>query len=216
VETLFLDASDDTLVHRFKESRRPHPLYGSEGPDGAVSGIQEAIDAERALLRAGREMADRVIDTSTLSAVQLRELMHTNYTPDTRPGLLVTVLSFGFKHGLPIDADLVFDVRFLTNPHYVAELQARDGRDAEVAAYVHADPLTQPFAARMIDLIEYALPEYEREGKAYLNIAIGCTGGKHRSVVLAEDLTVRLREDGYRVALRHRDLPAVVKAEVSS
>lgn len=207
VEVLFLDAGDDTLVHRFKESRRPHPLYVDPVGSVAEGGIVEAIRGERALLRVAREVADRVMDTSALTATQLRDLLHTTYAADSRPGLLVTVLSFGFKHGLPIDADLVFDVRFLVNPHYVGALQPRDGRDAAVADYVHADPLAQPFTVRMFDLIEFALPEYAREGKAYLNIAIGCTGGRHRSVVLGEDLAERLRADGYRVVLRHRDLP---------
>jgi UPF0042 nucleotide-binding protein len=208
IETLFLDASDDALIHRFKETRRPHPLYTEPMAGIAESGILEAIHAERALLNTIRAQADQIIDTSALSATQLRDLLHTTYAPDSRPGLLVTVISFGFKHGLPVDADLVFDVRFLDNPHYIPELKGLDGRDAPVADYVHGDPLTQPFAAKMIDLIEFALPQYQREGKAYLNIAIGCTGGKHRSVVLSEDLAARLRTDGYRVALRHRDIAA--------
>jgi UPF0042 nucleotide-binding protein len=206
IETLFLDASDDALIHRFKETRRPHPLYNEPLAGIAESGILEAIHAERSLLHAIRGQADQVIDTSALSATQLRHLLHATYAPDSRPGLLVTVISFGFKHGLPVDADLVFDVRFLDNPHYVPELKGLDGRDAPVADYVHRDPLTQPFAAKMFDLIAFALPEYQREGKAYLNIAIGCTGGKHRSVVLSEDLAARLRADSYRVALRHRDI----------
>jgi RNase adapter protein RapZ len=206
IETLFLDASDDALIHRFKETRRPHPLYTEPMAGIAESGILDAIHAERSLLHAIRGQADQIIDTSALGATQLRHMLHTTYAPDSRPGLLVTVISFGFKHGLPVDADLVFDVRFLDNPHYVPELRGLDGRDAPVADYVHRDPLTQPFAAKMIDLIAFALPQYQREGKAYLNIAIGCTGGKHRSVVLSEDLAARLRTDGYRVALRHRDI----------
>jgi len=206
IETLFLEASDDSLMHRFKETRRPHPLYTEPLAGLAEIGIPEAIHAERKLLDTVRAFADQIIDTSSLTASQLRDLLHTIYTPDSRPGLLVAVISFGFKHGLPVDADLVFDVRFLDNPHYVPELKGLCGRDRPVADYVHRDPLTQPFADRMIDLIEFALPEYQREGKAYLNIAIGCTGGQHRSVVLSEDLAGRLREDGYRVALRHRDI----------
>jgi UPF0042 nucleotide-binding protein len=206
IEVLFLDASDEALIHRFKETRRPHPLYTEPMAGLAESGILEAIHAERILLHSARAQADQIIDTSALTAAQLRHLLHTTYTPGSRPGLLVTVISFGFKHGLPVDADLVFDVRFLDNPHYVPELKGLTGCDAAVAAYVHRDPLTQPFAARMIDLIEFALPQYQREGKAYLNIAIGCTGGRHRSVVLSEDLAARLRDDGYRVALRHRDI----------
>jgi len=209
IEILFLDASDTALVQRFKETRRPHPML--RGPIDGVQGIQqdsivEAIRTERALLQTARAFADSILDTSTMTANQLRDTMHTNYAPQSRPGLLVTVTSFGFKHGLPIDADLVFDVRFLSNPYYIPELRGHDGRDIEVADYVHADPLTEPFARRMTDLVEFALPEYRREGKAYLNIAIGCTGGQHRSVVLAEDLAARLQGEGYHTALRHRDV----------
>ncbi|HLV79308.1 MAG TPA: RNase adapter RapZ, partial [Chthonomonadaceae bacterium] len=153
IETLFLDASDDALVHRFKETRRPHPLL-SEPTDGiGEGGIVEAIHAERALLLNMRNLADMVVDTSALTPMQLREAIHAAYADESRPGLLVTVTSFGFKHGLPIDADLVFDARFLINPHYVPALKGLDGRDARVAAYVHADALTAPFQQRMTDLV---------------------------------------------------------------
>ncbi len=235
VETLFLDADDTVLVQRFKETRRPHPLLlpasntapGEQmpqaGSDLAVTGqepaqesgaklpiirdsILEAIRAERALLASARPFADNVVDTTTMSTTQLREVIHAAYAPDTRPGLLVTVLSFGFKHGLPIDADLVFDVRFLQNPHYVPTLKALNGRDEAVADYVHADPLTSPFQEKLTDMARFTLPQYEREGKVYLNVAIGCTGGRHRSVVIAEDLARELRQDGYQVAVRHRDI----------
>lgn len=210
IEILYLDASDTALVQRFKETRRPHPMLRGpvSGPGNGVQqdSIVEAIRTERALLQSARSFADSILDTSAMTANQLRDTMHTNYAPHSRPGLLVTVTSFGFKHGLPIDADLVFDVRFLSNPYYIPELRGHDGRDIEVANYVHADPLTEPFARRMTDLVEFALPEYRREGKAYLNIAIGCTGGQHRSVVLAEDLAARLNGEGYHTALRHRDV----------
>ncbi|HLK55011.1 MAG TPA: RNase adapter RapZ [Chthonomonadaceae bacterium] len=205
VEVLYLDASDNALVQRYKETRRPHPLR-RVGPKGVPQvGILEAITAERALLESVRILADHIFDSSALTPAQFRDVLHAAYAQDTRPGLLVTVVSFGFKYGLPVDADLVFDVRFLTNPHYVPELKPLDGRDARVAAYVHNDPLTRPFQAKMEDLVSFALPEYQREGKAYLTIAIGCTGGQHRSVVLAEDLTAKLRQEGYHVALQHRD-----------
>jgi len=202
VELLYLDAGDGALVQRFKETRRPHPLV-SEATAGS---IVEAIQLERVLLESARPLADRILDTSTMSAWELRDFMHATYSQDTRPGLLVTVTSFGFKHGLPVDADLVFDVRFLANPHYVPELKYLSGKEEAVANYVHADPLTAPFQTRMHDLVDFALPQYQREGKAYLNIAIGCTGGQHRSVVLAEDLSARLRKNGYRITIRHRDI----------
>ena len=206
VETLFVDASDAALVQRFKETRRPHPLLRAPEDGVMRDSIVDAIHAERGLLESTRTLADSVLDTSQLSATQFRDAIHATYAPDTRPGMLITVISFGFKHGLPIDADLVFDVRFLRNPHYVPDLKPLNGRDAPVAEYVHADPLTHPFHEKMIDLIRFALPQYEREGKAYLNIAIGCTGGRHRSVVLTEDLAAQLRDEGLNVAIRHRDV----------
>ena len=181
------------------------PPDGAE-PSSSRDGILEAIFAERALLASARPFADNVVDTSLMSTTQLRDVIHAAYAPDTRPGLLVTVLSFGFKHGLPIDADLVFDVRFLQNPHYVPTLKALNGRDQAVAEYVHADPLTAPFQEKLTDMARFTLPQYEREGKVYLNIAIGCTGGRHRSVVIAEDLARELRQSGYQVAARHRDI----------
>ncbi len=205
VETLFLDAGDDVLVHRYKETRRPHPMIAAPKEKSQDTGIVEAVDLERELLQAARALADSVLDTSEMSAAQLRDAIHSAYAQDTRPGLRVTITSFGFKYGLPIDADLVFDVRFLRNPHYVPELRRMDGRSEEVARYVHEDPLAAPFLDRICSLIDFALPEYEREGKAYLTIAIGCTGGKHRSVTLAVDLARRLEESGHFVAIRHRD-----------
>ena len=202
VELLYLDAGDGALVRRFKETRRPHPLVG----EATSGGIVEAIQLERVLLASARPLAEHILDTSGMTAWELRDHLHATYSQDTRPGLLITVTSFGFKHGLPVDADLVFDIRFLANPHYVPELKYLSGRSAPVADYVHADPLTAPFQARMHDLIDFSLPQYQREGKAYLNIAIGCTGGQHRSVVLSEDLAAQLLHNGYRVTVRHRDI----------
>jgi len=207
LEMLFLDASDSALVQRYKETRRPHPLRRVTPVGVPERGILEAIHQERASLESIRTLSDHILDTSALTPSQLREAIHATYAQETRPGLLITVVSFGFKHGLPVDADLVFDVRFLINPHYVPALKNLDGRDARVAAYVHQDAVTAPFQAKMEDLVGFALPQYQREGKAYLTIAIGCTGGRHRSVVLAEELAARLRKDGYHVALQHRDLP---------
>jgi UPF0042 nucleotide-binding protein len=206
VEILFLDASDSVLVQRFKETRRPHALLRRPSDTAASGGILEAIQAERAVLNSARALADKILDTSALTPGQLRDIIHTDYAGAARPGLLITITSFGFKFGLPVDADLVFDVRFLANPHYVPALQPLDGRDRRVAEYIRADSLTAELQERMYSLVEFSLPQYQREGKAYLNIAIGCTGGKHRSVVLAEDLADRLRTRSYQVVLRHRDL----------
>jgi RNase adapter protein RapZ len=215
VETLFLDAGDDILIHRYKETRRPHPVIAAATAGSQESGIVEAVDAERELLQAARALADSVLDTSEMSSTQLRDNIHAAYAQDSRPGLRVTITSFGFKYGLPIDADLVFDVRFLRNPHYVPELKRMDGRSEEVARYVHDDPLTAPFLERMCGLIDFALPEYEREGKAYLTIAIGCTGGKHRSVTLAIDVARQLERSGHTVAVRHRDIERGREADIA-
>lgn len=206
-EILYLDTSDEVLIHRFQESRRPHPLFQPFDGQARTEGIQEAIEEERALLQTVRALADLVVDTTELSPVDLRQRISSVYAADDRPGVLVTVTSFGFKHGVPVDADLVFDVRFLNNPHYVPELQQHDGRDRKVADFVHADPRTATFMERLENLVGFALPQYSQEGKAYVNIAIGCTGGRHRSVVLAVDLHRKLTEAGYRTLLRHRDLP---------
>ena len=207
LELLYLDADEEALIQRFKETRRPHPLLQESVVQHTPQRtIMDSIEAERDLLEPARARADRVLDTSAMTGAQLREAIYTTYAHGTRPGLLVTVTSFGFKHGLPIDADLVFDVRFLNNPHYVPELKSLDGRDPRVAEFVHNDPRTDAFQAKMTDLVRFALPEYRKEGKAYLNIAIGCTGGQHRSVMLAEELTADLQSNGYHVALQHRDV----------
>src|SRR5579871_5524792 len=201
VEVLFLDASDEVLVRRFKETRRPHPIFG----DGRRS-VLEAVQAERALLEDIRARADKVIDSTNLTPAELCRAL-ADVTDERRgPKLQITVESFGFKHGLPIDADLVFDVRFLANPHYIVDLQPLTGLAPEVAHYIHQDPLTDPFLERMFGLIAFSLPQYQREGKAYLTIAIGCTGGQHRSVTIGEDLAAFLRREGYRVTVFHRDI----------
>lgn len=200
-ELIFLDASDEVLVRRFKETRRPHPVF----QEGRGS-ILEAIQAERAMLGEILARADRVIDTSSLSPAELRTALSQVTDERTRPSLVITVQSFGYKYGLPTDADLVFDVRFLANPHYVAELKPLTGCSPEVARYIHQDPLTEPFLEKMLEFVAFTLPQYRREGKAYLTIAIGCTGGRHRSVMVAEEMAAALRREGYRVAVHHRDI----------
>jgi Predicted P-loop-containing kinase len=199
---LFLDASDETLIQRFKETRRTHPLFLSAG------GILPAIAQERALLAPVKERADLTIDTTGLMPADLRQRLRDEFAaPGQRgPALTVTVASFGFKYGTPMDADLLFDVRFLRNPHYDDALRPRDGRDPDVEAYVMADERTSAFLERLYDLVGWSLPHYVSEGKAYLTIGIGCTGGRHRSVFIAEKLACFLAERGYRVLLHHRDV----------
>ena len=199
---LFLDASDAVLVQRFKETRRKHPLYDEYG------GILGSLKAERALLESLRENADIVIDTSNLDVASLRAQLISEFgqTEDNRPPIAITIASFGFKHGLPLDADLVFDVRFLINPHYVDALRPFDGRNKEVDSYVMSDPDSLPYLEKLFDLMSFSIPQYIEEGKAYLTVAIGCTGGRHRSVAVAERLGTFLRECGYRVLVQHRDV----------
>jgi UPF0042 nucleotide-binding protein len=199
-EILFLDANDETLIRRFKETRRPHPIF-----EQGRGSILDAIQAERALLDELRARADKVIDTSTLTPAELTRSLADVTGELTGPKFHITVESFGFKHGLPLDADLVFDVRFLANPHYVPELKPLTGMSPEVVHYIHQDPLTEPFLEKMFALITFSLPQYQREGKAYLTIAIGCTGGRHRSVAISEELGDYLRREGYRVSIYHRD-----------
>lgn len=206
VETFFLDAGDDVLIHRYKETRRPHPILGVNPNKLDTRSVVEAIEEERVRMQSARALADSVLDTSALTAAQLRDAVHSRFSQNTLVGMRVTITSFGFRYGLPIDADLVFDVRFLRNPHYDPELKPLDGRDKRVADYIYNDPMTEPFMERMFDLIEFALPQYRREGKAYLTIGIGCTGGQHRSVALSIDLAERLNQAGHVVMLRHRDV----------
>jgi UPF0042 nucleotide-binding protein len=198
---LFLDADEQTLMTRFKETRRRHPL----APEGSVA---DGIVAEQRLLTPLRERADLVIDTTGLKAAQLRKRIADEMLPTRTPGkLAVTFTSFGHKHGPPRDADLSFDVRFLPNPHYVAELRPLTGCDAEIVEYVNRGGELEAFYEHLIPLLDYLLPRYVEEGKAHLNIAIGCTGGRHRSVVIAEHLAKLYRERGdYLVEVSHRDV----------
>jgi RNase adapter protein RapZ len=196
---VFLDAEDNVIVRRYEENRRPHPL----GHDT----ITEAIDAERTLLGELREMADVVIDTSTLNIHELKERLETQFSEDemNRP-MRVSIRSFGFKHGSPRDTDLVFDVRFLPNPHWVEELRDQRGTDAVVSDYVLSSEGAKEFVDRLDDMLEFLLPRFQHEGKSYLSIAIGCTGGHHRSVAVAEELRKRLSAHGVNAAVRHRDI----------
>jgi UPF0042 nucleotide-binding protein len=199
-EVLFLEAADEVLVRRYHESRRRHPLAG----EGSVA---EGIRAERKALAHLREAADRIIDTSGLTVHQLKERLVEIYgRVRDEQRLAVSLVSFGYKHGIPYDADLVFDVRFLPNPHFVPALRAHDGRDAAVAEFVLAAPESRELVSRLQDLIRFLLPLYQREGKAYVAIAIGCTGGRHRSVALVEALGGFLAGLGFPPAVRHRDL----------
>lgn len=196
---VFLDAEDDVIVQRYEENRRPHPL----GHDT----IAEAIEAERELLEDLREMADVVVDTSDLNVHELRDRLTAQFSEDemTRP-MRVSVRSFGFKHGAPRDADLIFDVRFLPNPHWVEELRDLRGTDADVSAYVIESEGAKEFVDRIDDLLGFLIPRFQSEGKSYLSIAIGCTGGHHRSVAIAEELKKRITEHGVNAAVRHRDI----------
>jgi len=198
-EIVFLDASDAVLVNRFKETRRKHPVMAQAG------GILESIRIERETLSALKERADKVIDTSEHTPRTLSALLAQHFARATAPRLTITIVSFGFKHGLPLDADLVFDVRFLANPHYVRELRWRDGRDPAVADFIRQDPRTAPFLARLFELVAFSIPQYIEEGKAYLTIAIGCTGGRHRSIFVADALAEALRRQGYEPLVHHRD-----------
>jgi len=201
VHVLFLDCTDDMLLRRFKETRRPHPL-SSEQPD-----IAKAIQTERTALAPLREIADQIIDTTLMRPRDLRSIIAEQFTSGMqKTRLRVRLVSFGFKFGVPLDADLMFDVRFLKNPFYVPHLKPKDGRDEEVETFVMTDKGTKAFLKQLHQMLDLVLPEYQHEGKAHLTIAVGCTGGRHRSVVLTEHLSEYLQEHGYRVSVSHRDV----------
>jgi len=200
-EVFFLDADDATLVRRFQETRRRHPVM----EEGAGS-ILDAIRYERNLLYATREIADKVFNTSNLSPSELRKEIADVLEIRTEKWLRITVESFGFKYGASLDADLLFDVRFLKNPFYEPELTHLTGSSPQVKEFLHRDSDVQEYSKRLFEFIGYLLPLYQRSEKAYLTIAIGCTGGKHRSVVIAEDLHQRLQDLGYQTSLHHRDI----------
>lgn len=200
-KVIYLEASDAALLRRFSETRRPHPL-GTDAP------VKSALQQERRHLRQIRALADFVIDTSKFNVHELRAHLTQQFQQQSSDkNILVSCVSFGFKHGVPEDADLVFDVRFLPNPHFVPEFRPLTGRDSQVAKYIRSFPQTQEFINRISELLVYLLPHYIREGKSYLTISFGCTGGQHRSVMIAEDVSKALRKSGYRVKVVHRDSP---------
>ncbi|HEX3322738.1 MAG TPA: RNase adapter RapZ [Terriglobales bacterium] len=198
---IFLEASDAVLLRRFSETRRPHP-FGKEEP------VRSSLAAERRRLKPIRAIADLVIDTSKFNVHELRSHLTDRFQHKTSgKNILVSCVSFGFKHGVPEDADLVFDVRFLPNPHFVPEFRPLTGRDRRVAKYIRSFPQTQEFISRISELLVYLIPHYIHEGKSYLTISFGCTGGQHRSVMIAEEVSKEMRKAGYRVKVVHRDSP---------
>lgn len=201
VSLLFFDCQDEVVIRRYRETRRPHPLILS---GSSPTTIAEALAEERALLSAFRENAARVIDTTHCSPHDLRRVIE-EYCEE-KTSLQVNLMSFGFKHGVPYDADLVMDVRFLPNPHFVAELRALTGENQEVFDYVMQSEETSEFLDKYINLIEFLLPRYAHEGKRYLTIGVGCTGGHHRSVAIVRKLEELFKADKIRVSVRHRDI----------
>jgi RNase adapter protein RapZ len=199
---IYLEASDPVLMRRFSETRRPHPL-GTDAP------VRAALKAERRRLRVLRKLADLVLETSKFNVHELRAHILQQFQREPKPGsnILVSCVSFGYKHGVPEDSDLMFDVRFLPNPHFIPEFRPLTGRHPKVAAYIRSFPQTREFLGRISDLLIYLLPHYIREGKSYLTVSFGCTGGQHRSVMMAEDVAKLLRRAGYRVKVTHRDSP---------
>lgn len=198
VEIVFLDAETEVLVRRFKETRRPHPLGGE---------LEDAIMKERADLSALKDNADRVIDTSSFSPHQLRKMIFSLYSPQSgTDGMTVTLISFGFKYGAPQNIDLLFDVRFLRNPNFVPELKRLNGTDRRVSSYVFRQPETREFMKNITQLLDFLLPLYAREGKSYLSIAVGCTGGNHRSPAIVEKIARLLKKRRLDLRVIHRDM----------
>jgi UPF0042 nucleotide-binding protein len=198
---VFLDASDPSLLRRFSETRRPHPLGRSET-------VVRAIHAERRMLEPIRNVADLSLDTSNYNVHELRAYMISKFERgDSGKNLVLSSMSFGYKNGVPLEADLVFDVRFLPNPHFVPEFRPLTGKHPKVAAYVRGFAQTTEFLDRTTDLLLFLLPHYVQEGKSYLTVAFGCTGGQHRSVMIAEEMRKRLAKEGYRIKISHRDMP---------
>lgn len=200
-EILFLEATDEVLIKRFKETRRSHPL----SPDGRVL---TGITQEREKLREVKNIADIIIDTSKYEIRHLREKINKNYGDHTYPEkqLSITVLSFGFKYGIPVDSDLVFDVRFIPNPFYIPELKQYSGNDEPVKDYVLKQEETVNFIEKLVDMLKYLIPNYIKEGKSQLIISIGCTGGRHRSVAIANEVYERLNKENYNSKIEHRDV----------
>lgn len=199
ITLVFIEASEDALLRRYSETRRPHPL-------GKNSSVLESLRHERALMEPIRRLADVVIDSTQFNVHELRHFITRRFkNPDTRP-MLVSVVSFGFRYGVPSDADLVFDVRFLPNPHFVPRLRPYTGKDPKVRQYIRSFPQTSGFLRRIESLLAYLIPHYIREGKSYLTIAFGCTGGRHRSVMLAESVKQSLEKRGFSAKVVHRDI----------
>ncbi len=198
---IYLEASVEVLLRRYSETRRPHPL-GTSAP------VKSSIAAERRRLRPIAALADIIIDTSKFNVHELRSYVLRRFERGrSDKSILISTVSFGYRHGVPEDADLVFDVRFLPNPHFVPQFRPLTGRHPRVAKYIRSFPQTQEFIARISDLLIYLLPHYVHEGKSYLTIAFGCTGGQHRSVMIAEEVSKRLHQAGYHVKTLHRDSP---------
>ncbi len=200
-EILFLDASDEVLIKRYKESRRKHPL----APDGRTI---KGITLERSILKDVKDRADNIINTSKFSSRELREEINKIYSENGQieSQLMISVVSFGFKYGTPLDSDLVFDVRFLPNPFYIPELKSFSGIDNPIKEYVMSFPETIGFIDKLDDMLEYLIPYYLKEGKRQLIVSIGCTGGRHRSVTIANEIYEKLRQEGHKVNIEHRDI----------
>lgn len=196
---IFLDASDETLLKRFSETRRPHPLTKKKS-------VIQGIRLERKRLAPIKKMADDVFDTSARNITQLRELLTRELVKGRTPAMQIVVVSFGYKYGVPLDADLIFDTRFLPNPFYVDDLRDKTGKSPKVRAYVLQSGESREFKDRLFPFIDYLIPKFIAEGKSYLTIAIGCTGGKHRSVVIADELRGYLRKRRYDIKIYHRDI----------
>lgn len=204
IELIFFDATNEVILKRYSETRRPHPLFNP----AQDKTLLDAIQRERALLTGFKEIANLAIDTSNLNVHELRRQLEAfcQKSYDKSKIFRVQLISFGFKHGSPIDCELLMDVRFMTNPHFVENLRSKSGKEPEVKSFVLDHPATKEFLARYTELLKFLIPQYEHEGKSYLNIAIGCTGGKHRSVVISEELAARIGGEGREISVLHRDL----------
>ena len=199
ISLVFIEAHDDALLRRYSETRRPHPL-------GKDYSVRESLHHERELMAPIRKLADLVIDSTQFNVHELRNFITRRFKSPDRHTMLISVVSFGYKYGVPVDADLIFDVRFLPNPHFVPALRKFTGRDAKVRRFIRSFPQTGEFLKRMESLLAYLMPHYIEEGKSYLTIAFGCTGGKHRSVMLAEEIKKALEKRKYASKVFHRDI----------
>ncbi|MBN1272609.1 MAG: RNase adapter RapZ [Candidatus Aminicenantes bacterium] len=196
---IFLDASDESLINRFSESRRPHPLCKNKS-------VREGVQMERKQLEGIKKLADEVIDTSETNITQLKQLLKSRFSEKKGIPIQVMIVSFGYKYGIPLDSDIVFDTRFLPNPFYMAPFREKTGKSKKVREYVLGQKETRYFLEKLFDFMDYLMPNFIQEGKSYLTISIGCTGGKHRSVILAERLKEHLRGNKYSVRIHHRDI----------